>query len=417
MRQRIAAGSVSVATPAQPGVTSDAAPARLGYVDGLRALAALYVVIFHIGFEVWGRHGSPTGIAHLLALPFQTGHPAVSVFIVLSGFSLMLPIARKGYRLPWGIGGFYWRRARRILPPYYFAIGLSLLLAWLFISQPTGTIWDGALHATWRDVLQHMLLVNDFALDGGQKINYVFWSVAMECQIYLLFPALILLWRRYPPLVSTTLVVALSLILVVVLALTWIGRLPGYLNDEFDPQYIGLFSMGMFAASVYTAPSPHWIRLRDWRLWETLALVSGAIAVAQGFRWPLYVIDVAVGASVVGLLLAASRPGRLNIVRAALEWRPLVWIGGFSYSLYLIHAPLIQVIWQYALHPLSWSETATYLTLLLVGLPLIVLASWGFWYLCERPFLNSRAGRTATAAFASLPGKPSRRDAGADVRG
>lgn len=393
MRQESAdaVGGVAIAAAPHPSPATGAAPARLGYVDGLRALAALYVVIFHIGFEVWGRYGAPTGVVRLLALPFASGHLAVSVFIVLSGFSLMLPVARKGYHLPWGAWGFYWRRARRILPPYYFAIGLSLLLAWLFIGQPTGTIWDASLHATWRDALQHLLLANDFALDGGQKINYVFWSVALECQIYLLFPALTLLWRRYPPLFSMLLVVALSLVLAFALAPTWIGALPGYLNDEFAPQYIGLFGMGMFAASIYTTPSPRWIRLRNWRLWETLALGCALVVILLIYRLPIYATDLFVGAGSVGLLLAASRPGWLNLIRAALEWRPLVWIGGISYSVYLIHAPLIQVIWQYALRPLGWNDLATYLALTLAGIPLIVLASWGFWYCCERPFLNSRA--------------------------
>jgi peptidoglycan/LPS O-acetylase OafA/YrhL len=68
----------------------------------------------------------------------------------------------------------------------------------------------------------------------------------------------------------------------------------------------------------------------------------------------------------------------------------LVWIGSFSYSLYLIHAPLIQVLWQYVFHPPGPGDTATYLLLLLIGGPLIVLAAWGFWWACERPFLNSR---------------------------
>jgi peptidoglycan/LPS O-acetylase OafA/YrhL len=90
------------------------------------------------------------------------------------------------------------------------------------------------------------------------------------------------------------------------------------------------------------------------------------------------------------LLLAASRPGRLNPIHIALNWRPLVWVGGFSYSVYLIHAPLLQVIWQYGLRPLGLGALPTYLALVALGLPLIVAASWGFWYVCERPFLNSK---------------------------
>ena len=59
---------------------------------------------------------------------------------------------------------------------------------------------------------------------------------------------------------------------------------------------------------------------------------------------------------------------------------------------------LIQLLWQYALRPLGLGDLATFLALLFVGLPLIVLASWGFWYWCERPFLNTRARRASAVA-------------------
>ena len=81
-----------------------------------------------------------------------------------------------------------------------------------------------------------------------------------------------------------------------------------------------------------------------------------------------------------------------------LVWRPLVWIGGFSYSVYLIHAPLIQLLWQYGVHPLGWSGLPAFFALLLLGLPLIVAASWLFWYGCERPFLNTRTPRVHSVA-------------------
>src|SRR5579859_7861710 len=91
-----------VADPPHP------APARLGYVDGLRALAALYVVASHCVTEVWPYNNIPSGVVGQFAGFMQYGHFAVSVFIVLSGFSLMLPVARSGNRLPQGAWGFYW---------------------------------------------------------------------------------------------------------------------------------------------------------------------------------------------------------------------------------------------------------------------------------------------------------------------
>ena len=375
---------VAVETPREPNAPREA-PARLGYVDGLRALAALYVVASHIGQTVWPRL-APTGLIGALVNPLSYGHYAVSVFIVLSGFSLMLPVARWHGVLAGGAARFYLRRARRILPPYYFAIGLSLLLIWLFIGQKTGAYWDISVPVNWRDVVQHILLLNDFALNGGTKINYVFWSIAVESQIYLLFPGLVLLWRRYPPLVSVTLVITLSLVLMVAVLFTWVGRLSPYAGSQFIAPYTGLFAMGMFAASVYVTSSPHWERLRAWYLWEFIALACFVTLTLKSAAWPLYRLDLFVGVGTVGLLLAASRTARLNPARAALEWRPLVWIGGFAYSVYLIHAPLIQLIWQDVFHPLGLSDPLTYLALLLIGMPLIVVASWLFSVLLRAPF-------------------------------
>lgn len=401
--RRVAEVSQSSAAPVAD--TPHPAPARLGYVDGLRALAALYVVASHCVTEVWPYNNIPSGAVGQFAGFMQYGHFAVSVFIVLSGFSLMLPVARRGNRLPQGALGFYWRRARRILPPYYLALALSLLLIWLWIGQPTGTHWDVSLPVTPQAVVEHLFLLQDFAHQTPAAINLAFWSIAMECQIYVLFPALVLLWRRYSPLFTVAVVVSLSFALVLWLNKTWLGGLAGYTTSEFAPQYFGLFAMGMFAASVYTAPTLLWTRLQDWRLWESLTLMCTLVMVAKSATWYMYQIDFFIGPGAVGLLLAASRPGRFNPVRAALEWRPLVWVGGISYSIYLIHAPLIQLLWQYGLHPLGLSDLLTYLALLVIGLPLIVAASWLFWYGCERPFLNTKPGAVTGngAAWLRLP--------------
>lgn len=383
-----ASGS-DVALAATPIAASARASApRLGYVDGLRALAALYVAASHAMATIWPMK-PPSGLEGFLANWLQYPHFAVSVFIVLSGFSLMLPIARNGYKLPWGVWGFYWRRARRILPPYYFALALTLLLIWLFIGHDVGPRWDMVLPVTSQSIIEHILLIQDFSYWNSLTINFAFWSIAMECQIYVFFPLLILLWRRYPPLLAASVVFALSLAMLVGLSYTWVGHLPRYTAAAFAPQYFGLFGMGMFAASIHVKQTPLWTRLRDRYLWEGICLLGIGVIAVYDVSWQLYKLDLVVGLTTAGVLLAATRPARVNPIRAALTWRPLVWVGGFAYSIYLIHAPLIQLLWQYGLRPLRLSAVTTYLALLLVGVPLIVAASWLFWWWGERPFLNA----------------------------
>lgn len=306
----------------------------------------------------------------------------------------MLPVARNGYQLPNGVWGFYWRRIRRILPPYYLAMGFSLALIWLVVGKPTGTFWDMSLPVTPQAVASHLLLIHDFSLQGDFKINYVFWSIAVECQVYPFFPALVALWRRYPALVALALALGGSFGLLIITLATGLPGLAPPASAAYVAPYVGLFAMGMFAAGLRGASAPLWQFLHEWHVWEVVALAAFALLVTRVSAWSIYPLDLCAGVMGVCALVVCSHPG-FNPLRAILEWRPLVWIGGFSYSLYLIHAPLVQALWQY-IRPLGLGDIATYLALLIIGTPLFVLVAWGFWYLCERPFLNARSAPART---------------------
>src|SRR5215472_11141443 len=113
----------------EPGVTRR----RLAGLDGIRGLAALYVVVNHIFERAFP--GYPVDRAPWWAGWFIYGRFAVVVFIVLSGFSLALSPARHGWRLD-GVFRFAGRRARRILPAYFAALAFSLAVASLVVAQP-----------------------------------------------------------------------------------------------------------------------------------------------------------------------------------------------------------------------------------------------------------------------------------------
>ncbi len=101
---------------------------RLAFLDGLRGCAALYVVFYHV-YHPLSHYGPLQFPANWLIGWAAAGRYAVAVFIVLSGFVLMLPVTRHPQRaLNGGVFGFLMRRARRILPPYYAALLLSVLL-------------------------------------------------------------------------------------------------------------------------------------------------------------------------------------------------------------------------------------------------------------------------------------------------
>src|SRR5690348_11474874 len=165
--------------PAEVPAFAGAAGHRLAGLDGVRGLAALFVVINHIYERAFP--GYPVDRAPFWAGWFIYGRFAVVVFIVLSGFSLALSPARYGWRL----GDAAWfarRRARRILPAYWAALAFSLAVAWLVVTPPG----QGALGV--RSVAVNGLLVQN--LVGAPTPNRSFWSLAIEAQLYVVFPLL-----------------------------------------------------------------------------------------------------------------------------------------------------------------------------------------------------------------------------------
>ncbi|HVW46552.1 MAG TPA: acyltransferase family protein, partial [Solirubrobacterales bacterium] len=157
---------------------------RLPGLDGVRGLAALYVVVYHVSLRAFP--GYPTDGAPFWAGWFAYGRFAVLVFIVLSGFSLALAPARAGWRLD-GIRDYARRRARRILPAYWAALAFSLAVAWLIVPQPRSGVPDAMSVLVNGALLQNIV--------GAPSPNTAFWSIAVEVQLYVLLPVLLLMIR------------------------------------------------------------------------------------------------------------------------------------------------------------------------------------------------------------------------------
>ena len=380
-------------------------PARqhVAYLDGMRALAALFVILAHCAFQMqFDEARLPGGLRAVIHF-LWFGHYAVDVFIVLSGFCLAMPVVRGDGHLAGGALKFFGKRARRILPTYFLALGLSLLLIGLALGHKTGTLWDISLPVTAKGLITHLLLVQDFFQDTTSKINYSLWSISVEWRIYFLFPFFLALRRRWGSTRVAAATVALSY------AILFVGqhRLGAALDFEGDgltPQFLGLFTLGILAAdTVYSAgtagPIPlGWLRRRQPAL-ALLALTTlGMIAASElrlrhGAALPPAYADLFVGVWAMSLLIAAAS-AEANWLNRILSWRPLVFVGTFAYSIYLIHAPLIQVLWQYVFVPLQSRPVPMFLALCFVGTPLIVGVSYLFFLACERPFLNQRKRET-----------------------
>ncbi len=381
-------------------VAAEQAPRKvhLAHLEGLRALAALTVYVNHAYAQTWEQVGPQFANP---PLPFRLfmvfGHLAVSVFIVISGFCLALPVIDGHDRLRGGAADFFKRRARRILPPYYGSLLLSLALIATIIGKPTGTLWDFPIQVDWKAVVAHVLLLQDFFRTA--RINYVLWSIAVEWHIYFLFPLFVWGTARFGILRVASLAMLLGF------AARFAAE--GTRVQRANPQYLGLFALGMFAAYVVRSKKPELARFTASRYWGWAALTLFVAIVALCLWWgiPTSVerfpyLDLPAGMMAMAILIHSSLSTSAALARV-LNLRVLTFIGTFSYSLYLVHAPLLQVIWQYVLDPLRLTPLQTFMALMTLGLAAVLAASYGFFRLCEQPFMRSPARRAAPSASAA----------------
>jgi peptidoglycan/LPS O-acetylase OafA/YrhL len=382
------------ANPKSPGSFQPSPPARPGlhlkYVDGFRGLAALYVVLDHAWLQTVTV--SPAGPlpqwAQLAEMLLDYGKFAVTFFIAISGFCLMLPVVRNEGSL--GAGGgkrFFVRRARRILPPYYATLVLSIMLVVGFITNRSHNPYEVALPTTAAGILSHIFLVHNLHALTITQINPPLWSIAVECQIYLLFPFLIEVRRRYGMLVV--------LAGTYVAAFTLESMIEGTPYVGLLPLFLFVFALGMFAAEEALGPR------KKIYIWLGCAMtgVMAVMLLTPRLR-DLALVEAVVGiVAMCGLIVCGQWPG--NPLARVATWPPIAGIGIFSYSLYLIHFPLQEVLWQHLILPLGLGRGAGFALIGGVGTALILLLAYGFYWVFERPFCNQASRVNAEQALPS----------------
>ncbi|WIB36515.1 acyltransferase [Curtobacterium sp. MCJR17_043] len=186
--------------------------AQFKFADGLRAVAAIGVALFHT-YTYTGLSEQNQQLPVFFKI-LNLGDFAVAVFIVLSGFVLMLPVARTArFTVRGGIGQFLTRRARRILPPYYAAI-VAFLIAILIIpglNEKTGTAWDSKVPVSIDGIISHALMLHNLSPTWVYQIDGPAWSVATEWQIYFAMPLLLLpVWRHFGGRVAVVLAILIG---------------------------------------------------------------------------------------------------------------------------------------------------------------------------------------------------------------
>ncbi|OLR91183.1 hypothetical protein BJP25_29975 [Actinokineospora bangkokensis] len=315
------------------------------------------------------------------------GHLAVSVFIVVSGFSLAIAPARRDYRLG-GVGRFLRRRAWRILPPYWAALALSALVFGVVTPAFTGHL------VSLKGIVVHALLLQDVV--DAPRPNGAFWSIAIEWQIYFLFPLVLLARRRLPGWAVGAL--GLGLVVAAQVASAQVEALDGIRN--LTPQFFALFVFGVVAAEVVRSG----LRVPVLVGGLSAACFAGfaALAFVRGPVWVdahYFEIDLLVGLG-VALALALMTAGGWSPLSAVFASKPFRVVGHFSYSVYLIHLPVLWLVYHFFVTRVVDDTTRRFAVLLVVGVPLVLAVSYAFHRAFERPFIDNRSFAELRAARA-----------------
>jgi peptidoglycan/LPS O-acetylase OafA/YrhL len=353
---------------------------RVTGLDGLRGLAAVYVMLFHAWLLSFKHFPHNTGPGYLTWAMY--GRLSVVFFLALSGFSLALGPAADQWRLG-GVARFLRRRAWRILPAYWAALIFSLVIAYHVPASHKG-------EPTHHSIAVFGLLLQD--VFWAKTPNGAFWSVAVEAELYLLFPLFLLIRRRLGA------VVLLGAITIPLLAYGVSRGVPAEGDTGLTAHLAPVFVAGIVAAGIKVRLPWHW--LAPAAILPVLFVIhlKGSYWTGHHYFW----IDLAITPGLTMLILAVAN-GRLGWMRR------LDGLGKISYSLYLIHLPILTVLAKKVAPHYAEPGPHTWIFVVVVGLPISIAAAWLFAQVFELPFQRHRSWAALVAAAKTAAVRTGRR--------
>ncbi len=380
---------------------------RLRSLDGLRGVAALVVVLHHallvlpllsVVQEQESAAGLGAGVWLLTHSPLHlvwAGEEAVLIFFVLSGLVLALPATRH----PVGWGAYFPRRLVRLYLPVWGALLVAVTLVVLVPRR------ESAVQSSWvnervgaqpSDAWHDAVLLN-----GVSPLDTPLWSLRWEVVFSLLLPLFLVFGGRLRR--------AAVAKVILLLALVGIGTMLG----SHPLRYLPVFGLGVLMAyhADELAAVARWLerRSRPRLAWTVVGLVT--VLLLAG-RWEMaglpstMLITEAVGSggTIVGAAMAVFLAMHWVSVRGVLELRPVQWLGRRSFSLYLVHEPV--VVGLAVGLPASYALGGT-----LVAGPLLALTLAAVFYrLVESPAhrASQAVGRWAQRSSSRTTSRPPR---------
>lgn len=343
---------------------------RISYrpdIDGLRAVSVLAVIFYHLGFSF-----------------VAGGYLGVDVFFVISGYVITLSVMSMLENDQFSILEFYNRRIKRIFP----ALAFMLLLTWIgayFILLPDAFVDYSkslASASAFASNIYFWKSINYFNAASDMKPLLHTWSLSVEEQYYIFMPVFLLIMYRFFN--SRFLpVLAILITLSFILSCLSLTKAPTA-NFYLLPTRAWELLLGAFVAFI---PQKQFIKpvfLRVLSLIGAVLIVVPIVFYNHNLAFPAYgALAPCVGAALIIWVGSQHNLGVKGGVSRILAIKPLVFVGLISFSLYLIHWPLIVFFKYYRLDVLTTLD----ITIILISTLVLALFSWQF---IEKPFRYSK---------------------------
>lgn len=315
--------------PSSPVSAADRLPRFRPDIQGLRALAVLAVVFYHSGVPVL------TG-----------GYVGVDVFFVISGFlitsHLLQQLTAHG-RV--SLSSFYAKRARRILPASFAVLGLSILAALIWYPPLLlREVWAGAVATAFY--VPNLLFAaqgTSYLAETTPSLFQHYWSLGIEEQFYLAWPLILVLgfrWVKRPRSLFVFVGVLVVMSFVACVLLTFRQQPWAFFLLPTRAWELGVGGLAAFVVI-------YWPALLTGRVaaaigWAGIGgIVASVLLFSAETAFPGYWAAAPVFATAAVIIGGASMPG--GGPQAVLSTRPMMFIGRISYSLYLVHWPLLVI--------------------------------------------------------------------------
>lgn len=338
-------------------------------IDGLRALAVISVIFYHL---------SPASLSG--------GFLGVDIFFVISGFLITKIITTEMANGTFSFQHFYTRRIKRIFPVFILVMAIASLFASLFFIRSEGELQRKGIEAGILFYSNFFLANRQGYWDLAANENPILhiWSLAVEEQYYLLFPILLFLFYRKSQSNKTFLKVTIGLF--VFFSLTYF--LPQFIYNKMglnNYYYVSnlRFPELLVGSCLALLPTPTWTEKRSQAV-SILAFIAILICLfTYHSKMPLLLN----GALLLPCVLTAvliSAMNKSNIITSLFSAKPVVFIGKLSYSLYLFH--WLFIAWA---HYITGAKTLS-LTVSLLILVATFICSLLSYFLLETPIRHSK---------------------------